>query len=109
MILASTGTMAHGGAPVYIGPGGDMSATAPLFGDLPVAFSPDGRLLAAIRAAPGAWRANEVVIAEIAGTRVIRFSCDCTAMAFRADGAVVATAGREIHFWDPRTGEPAGH
>jgi hypothetical protein len=106
MIIASAGTVAHGGAPVYIGPGGSLTAPAPAAAPLQVTFSPDGRLFAVLRRGPLPWSRNEVVIAEVAGTRVTRVACECAAIAFRPDGRALAAAGREIQFWDPDTGAP---
>lgn len=57
--------------------------------------------------APSSWGRSEVVIAEIAGSKVQRFTCECSVIAFRPDGRAIATAGKDgIRFWNPETATP---
>ena len=107
MIIASARSMQLGGGPLGAPPIGGATMATGVAADLALAFSPDGRFLAVLQFAPASWGKSEVVVAEISGQRVHRFSCECSAIAFRPDGRAIATVGRAgIHLWNPGTGEP---
>jgi WD40 repeat protein len=107
MIVASARSMHLGGGPIGAPPIDGHATAGGYAADLMTEFSPDGRLLAVLKRAPSSWGTSEVVIAEIAGSKVQRFACECSVIAFRPDGRAIATAGKDgIRLWNPETATP---
>lgn len=84
-----------GGGPLGAPPIGGITGSSGATVDLMAAFSPDDRLLAVLRRPPSSWHTMEIVIAEISGSQVRSFTCECIAIAFRPDGLAIATVGRD--------------
>jgi hypothetical protein len=95
MGIASARSGQLGGGPLGAPPIGGIAGSSGAAVDLMAAFSPDDRFLAVLRRTPSSWRTMEIVIAEIAGGQVRRFTCDCVAIAFHPVGLAIATVGRD--------------